>query len=88
MSLPLSIDDVKPPFQTIFGSGFDNINWAVPTKQHPLYRAAQQAEWAHLLAVEALWLIKPGNVKAYAGRLRNYEQSLAAYNAEFNPKAE
>jgi hypothetical protein len=47
----------------------------------------EQAEWAHRLAVEALWLDQPHyshNGKEYVRRQSIYHQSLRAYNAEFN----
>jgi hypothetical protein len=56
-------------------------------------RAAQQAEWAHLLAVEGLWLHESSQSTItewarYYARKKHWQASLAAYKAEFNPKAE
>jgi hypothetical protein len=91
MSLPLSLDDLKDPSLThSFSCEAANLAWGRAELLYSRYRPeakkhAKLAEWAHLLAVEALHLV---NTVEYRDRHCQFEQSVRAYNAEFNPKAE
>ena len=92
MSLPLSLGDVKTPSLThSFSCQAANLAWGRAELLHSRYRLeaekhAKLAEWAHLLAVEALWLFSLGPWgDSYRKRFPIYVQSVRAYNAEFNP---
>ena len=88
MSLPLSLDNVT----TFTCDAAQYLRECVvdpftDRADYHVRRLAQQAEWAHLLAVEGLWLHQPhfGDASQYTKRQSIYRRSLAAYNAEFNP---
>jgi hypothetical protein len=79
MSLPLSLNEVL--VYDKFTSEAAIALWS----GNYIDRVIRQAEWAHLLAVEAHRL---NHADAELEEWANYDASLAAYHAEFNPKAE
>jgi hypothetical protein len=91
MSLPLSLDDVKTfTCDAAQYLGECIVDPFTDLADYHVRRLAQQAEWAHLLAVEVLWLHESSQSTItewarYYARKKHWQASLAAYNAEFNP---